>query len=592
MAHSLNPEDVLKFVHCLKYILSGVSTILFPNTIYVKGGKNLIKLNANPDKLTYDLFCPETSCRSPGDKHRSSWFPNSHLQGKALPDLGSASQMALAALCQPWIRFLHYDISMFLEYCFPTIFHETQDQTGRERRPDKMGQQRNSIENEYRSVSYHEGTTNLRRNKKRFIHPSQVSQLAGGPQYDATAPLEMLQHREVYKVYRKTVQNTEEPELLKALELLHALTDAKGDRRLLDLVQKTLELDSFQKPFAKGLGKRIENELSKGRISRPCLGETISFLGGLLAESFGKFWSEMAGRLKDYGVEETGNEGWIRLKPILKVISTKIIITRLHGRKNNNCHPVKTQPSEEDKATFNRAIQVASQGWPTPEVLHFLRHLQTYGPQEDLPLLENNLFCCLEVQKFRNVHHAMPDRVLLKKKVKVIKEKFLFPLTNPVLQLSSEILQKSLQDTESAEQSEIPSLAVFNHLQDSLCDSLLPFWAGFRKAWQIRSPASAQRLPLLRVQQMLRKRLALFEMEEPSVKTFHLPPIQHSSESKFPSTVTFSFSISQGITIKENSEQDRDTQTPMAREDGTISQIGQLPPLIRTSPNRLPVDRT
>ncbi|MEE6477283.1 hypothetical protein FKM82_011450 [Ascaphus truei] len=98
--------------------------------------------------------------------------------------------------------------------------------------------------------------------------------------------------------------------------------------------------------------------------------------------------------------------------------------------------------------------------------------------------------------------------------------------------------------------SELPSLSIFAHLQDSLCDSLLPFWAGFRKAWLDRSPASAQRVPVLRVQQMLRKRLALFEVVQTPLKTFHLPLVQLSPGRRLQPMITFSFSMSRGVTLK------------------------------------------
>ncbi|KAM8947257.1 uncharacterized protein RCH25_050390 [Pelodytes ibericus] len=413
--------------------------------------------------------------------------------------------------------------------------------------------------------------------KERMNLPDEVSRFAVDPAPDHTVNLELLQHRAVYKAYRKSVQHTEEPEVLKVLELLHSLQGDNGS--LLCLVQEILDLDSFQSPSLKALRKRLANEFSKGKISKSTLEKTIGFLSSLLADSFGKFWSEISGQLKDCRVEEIGKEGWARLEPVLKVIATKIVLKRLHGRKNNSYIPAKTQPSVDDKATFTHAVHVAAQGWPTPEVLHFLRHLQMVGAQEGLPLLENNLLCYLEMKKYRNIHHAMPDRGLLRRKVRVIKERFLLPFA-PIPQLFADILQESLKAAEAADQSEAPASTIFTHLQESLSDSLLPFWAGFRKAWQIRSPTSAQRIPQLRVQQKLRERLANFELEESPLKTFHLPPVR-PAESRSPSMITFSFSISQGVTIKENSAQGRDSQTPP--DSRRILHGEELPPLSRLS---------
>ncbi|XP_053314979.1 uncharacterized protein LOC128482984 [Spea bombifrons] len=496
-----------------------------------------------------------------------------------LLDWGSACQVALAALFQPWIRFLRYDIAVFLEFCAPTLFQEDKEPAGATGSHRQPGQKRNKNEREHGSFTLQGGKVHSKRRKERLIPPREASGHAGGHRQDAETLKEMLHHRAVYKVYRNVVQDTEEPEMLKALELLRALTETQGDRRLLGLVKKTLELDVLLSPYTKGLRKRLEKELLKGQIRRSTLEETTGFLSSLLAESFGKFWAEMSGRLKDYGVEKPGGEGWARIQPILKVIATKIVLKRLQGRKNQSCHPVKTLPSAEDIDLFNQALQVAAQGWPTPEVLHFLRHLQTHGPQEGLPLLENNLLCCLEVQKYKNIHHPMPDRGLVKRKVKVVKERFLLPQMNPVLQLSPELLQKALQEAEAAEQSELPPPTLFNHLQDALRDSLLPFWAGFRKTWVNRSPASAQRLPLLRVQQMLRRRLALFELEEIPTKTFHLPPLKNLPTRRFPSMVTFSFSISNGVKIMENSHR----ETPTPQDNRRMSRVGELPPISQMS---------
>ncbi|XP_075454916.1 uncharacterized protein LOC142493975 [Ascaphus truei] len=514
---------------------------------------------------------------SAGHVQQARGLLDSGSDGMQRTDLGSAARVALTALCEPWMRFLRYDITSFLEYCVPASFHETQEST--ERSPQNPGQTRTKKQIPG-GCSFQEGKMTLHR-KKRITGAGQVSRSDGDPRHDPGALLAMLQHRAIYKVYRKTVQDTEEPELLKALEILHALRGAAGEKKkmILGLVQKVVELDSIQSPLLKGLRKRLAAELSKGRISSSCMEETTDFLSSLLAESFGQFWNEVADRLKDYGVEQPGNEGWGRLEPILQVVTAKMVLKRLHGRKSNMCHLAQAQPNIEDIAAFHRAMQVAAEGWPTLEVLHFLRFLQVHGPPEGLPLLENNLLCCLEVQKYKNAHHPMPDQGLLKRKVKVIQGRFLSQQTNPVLQLSPEALHSFLQDTEAAMHSELPSLSIFAHLQDSLCDSLLPFWAGFRKAWLDRSPASAQRVPVLRVQQMLRKRLALFEVEQTPLKTFHLPLVQLSPGRRLQPMITFSFSMSRGVTLKENSAQDRGSQMPTPPGSRRMSQACELPPI-------------
>ncbi|XP_056419636.1 uncharacterized protein LOC130361095 [Hyla sarda] len=524
--------------------------------------------HGGPSQQLVPDVCPESSMTPAGDSwthhgRRDLGGPDLSLGGTQLEDLRTAYHSALAALRDPWIRFLKYDITMFLKFCFPNS-QESGSSANKGRKPR---QKRLSKENRQWGPHYGGG-----KKVKRRKDPVMVSSLVPGhPAHDPSIPLEMLQYRAVYKAYKKLVQETEEPQTLRVLETLHSLQSNSDDWKVPGLVQKVLELDPIQTPQLTGLRKHLTAELSRGVISSSSITQLTRVLASLLAASFTKFWGELSGRLKDYGVEPPGNEGWARLEPILLALSTKMAVKRLHGRKDEVYHPAQLQPTEEDGDAFNQTLDMAARGWPTPEVLHFLKYLQTHGLQEGLPLLENNLLCCLELRKYKNAHHAMPDRGLLKRKVHVIKERFLLSHGNPVLQLSPELLEVALQDTEAAAHTDLPSITLFHHLHDRLTDSLLPFWAGFRKAWASRSPASAQRVPLLRVQQMLRKRLALFEVEEVPLTTFHLPPIQPSSH-KAPSMVTFSFSMSNGLILKENS-----AKTPDPPASRRTSQTRVLP---------------
>ncbi|XP_040286728.1 uncharacterized protein LOC120999805 isoform X2 [Bufo bufo] len=519
---------------------------------------------------------PESSITHAGEPavgHSDASSGQIHLE-----DLGSAYHLALDALRDSWIRFLNYDISMFLKYCVPPSHHKSKKSGSSASKGVKTRQKRSHKENGHGGL-HHGGSKKASKRRDPFTVPSQITGCPSHLLHDPNIPLEMLQHRAVYKAYKKLVQETEMPQALRVLEMLHALQSKKGEAKMLGLIQKVLELDAIQNPQLQGLRKHLTNELSKGMVSSSSITQVTRFLGGLLAASFNKFWVEMLGRLKDYGVEQSGNEGWARLEPILLVLSTKMAMKRLHGRRNDVYHPAQLQPSVDDGDTFHQALEMAAKGWPTPEVLHFLKYLQIHGPQEGLPLLENNLLCCLELMKYKNAHHAMPDHGLLKRKVHVIKERFLFLHGNPVLQLSPELLEAALRDAEVAAHSDLPAISLFDHLHDWLTNSLLPFWAGFRKAWAVRSPSSAQRVPQLRVQQMLRKRLAKFEVEETPLKTFQLPPVQHNPQKAGSSMVTFSFSMTAGLTLKENT-----AQTPDHPASRRPSQPGLLPSISPTFP--------
>ncbi|XP_073527782.1 uncharacterized protein [Phyllobates terribilis] len=518
-----------------------------------------------------------------GHLHRGPRDPapggNDLSGGIQLADLGSTYHLALDALRDPWIQFLNYDITTFLKFCAPLSLEFGSSATVK-----KITKQKRS-DKENRHWGLHQGGGKKVKRKK---DPS----LVPGP-----LTLEMLQHRAVYKAYKKLVQETEEPQTLRVLEMLHALQSTRGERDMLALIQKVLELDVLQNLQLQELRRHLRSDLSRGAISSSSISRVTGLLGALLDVSFHKFWGEISGRLKVYGVEQSGNEGWARLEPILLVLSTKIATKRLHGQRSDVYHPAQMQPSVDDVVAFHQAIGMAAQGWPTPEILHFLKYLQTHGPQEGLPLLENNLLCCLELRKYRNAHHAMPDRGLLKRKVHVLRERFLLLHENGGLQLSPELLEAAQRDTEAATHSDLPSTSLFDHLQDWLTDSLLPFWAGFRRAWAVRSPSSAQREPVLRMQQMLRKRLALFEVEETPLKTFHLPQVQLDPSKAAPSMVTFSFSMTNGLSLKESSAQTPDP--PLSRSSSQTAALTSMRPTSPEPPQldasavaRIPDERT
>ncbi|KAM4693088.1 uncharacterized protein O3C94_003818 [Discoglossus pictus] len=526
---------------------------------------------------SYPILSRSTDfCSGPPVQQKKTQSLLGCCEGLQHSDLGSAARVALGALCEPYIRFLHYDITSFLEYCVPLSYNETQKLEGREGSPVQTQHTRVNKQRSNEKFGLQEGHTRLRRKKEQLVLPSQMSQFI--QEHEPRAILELLQHKSIYRVYRKAVQATEEPELLKALEILHALKSVKAERKIMALVQRVLELDSIQIPLMKGLRKRLAEELLKGRIGKPCLEEITTFLSCLLAESFDNYWKEVMERLKDYGIEQPTDDDWTRLGPILQVITTKMVMKRLHSRKGNTSYAAQVKPTEEDLATFHESVQVAAEGWPTLEILHFLDYLQIHGPHEGLPLLENNLLCCLEIQKYRNAHHPMPDKELLKRKVKVIRDRFLTLHANTVLQVPRELLESILIDIEHGIYTEIPYVSIFDHLREVLYDSLLSFWAAFRKVWHTRSPASAQRAPVLQVQQMLRRRLALFQAEEDPPKTFHLPPVIPSPEKKPQSPLTYSFSVSRGVSLKDDGTQDRASQTPPAGSR-RMSLACELPPI-------------
>ncbi|XP_069464966.1 uncharacterized protein [Ambystoma mexicanum] len=405
-------------------------------------------------------------------------------------------------------------------------------------------------------------------------------------------PSELLQSRAVFNIYRRLVQDTETAELQGVLELLRQLEDCqvgKVRKRRLALVKRFLAMDDAHSvlalnPVPKDLGKKLRSEWTNGKISDTSLEEMGSYLRSLLGESFGRFWEDMVEGLEECGIDpsQVRAEGWSQLQPILYAVASKLIRRRLKKRRAKMKHTVRAQPTADDKASLSRSLELAAEGWPTLEMLHFLKYLQTYGPLEELPLLENHLHFCLEVKKFKNAYHDVPDKTLLQKKAWIIRDCFLTSKLDPSLQLAMEedLLQRTIEAVEKSLNVHTPPPDLFHELHEAVFASLLPFWAGFRKMWTTRSPASAKRPPVLRVQHLLKKRRALFDREEELEKTFHLPPLSEVPRSQKLPRFTYTFSIGKGLALKDDdSTEDAEPDSDGAPGSRKMSEVFQLPPI-------------
>lgn len=183
----------------------------------------------------------------------------------------------------------------------------------------------------------------------------------------------------------------------------------------------------------KELKTRLKTEVVQGELSDFCWREMRLALRAFVAPAFEQFWEEVNEGLKKHRVHpsQTLEEDWCKLEPFLHSIAAKVALRRLRIQKAKAGSAATVQPTREDKTSFWQSLRNAAEGWPTIEMLHFLKHLQVHGP----PVLESGLQFLLEVQKFKNAHHAWPDMALLKKKVAVIHNCFLASQIEPRLQV-------------------------------------------------------------------------------------------------------------------------------------------------------------
>nr|XP_014430711.2 uncharacterized protein LOC102457038 [Pelodiscus sinensis] len=483
--------------------------------------------------------------------------------------LEPVAQHVLAVLSEAWLRYLRYEIATFLE--------------ARKRQGN---------------TSFHaqEGSKQQRRQQKKAAKP-QGSDSAGVASREGSVtpqcPLDLLNNKVVFKAYKKAAQEMQDVGLHRVLELMQKLeccqAAPEGRKRLscvdlLDLCGQQGD-EALSRGLPRELRKRLRAEVGRGRVSDSSLGDIQAALLAHMAPAFESFWAEVSNGLGRHGVQpfKIQDKRWPKLEPLLHLLASKVALKRLRSRKAVGGSAATAQPSREDKGSFGQFLRAAAEGWPTLEMLHFLKHLQVHGPR----VLEHGLHFQLEVQKFKNAHHAVPDRALLRKKVQVIRSCFLVSQLEPRLQVlvDAETLGRAVRAAEQSLQQDAPAPppGLFDELRDSVSSTLLPYWAGFRKAWLKRSLASAQRVPVLRAQQLLQQSQALLEQPQGPPPPCQLPPLQprpNVKGNKQQDSVTYTFSISRGIALKATSREDTSSHSSRPPVLGNVKRSArvQLPP--------------
>ncbi|KAM6463867.1 uncharacterized protein PHA67_010785 isoform 2-T2 [Liasis olivaceus] len=483
-------------------------------------------------------------------------------------------QYVLPILGRVWLHYVRHEVTTFLEYCVPMSHLDVQSTKSKDHRSkqDRNGRIKKQKQNTYVHDSKDRGLHGKRDRKKVVSKSPGTSSTDQGSRekspvlQDSPTPQnvpDFLSNPVILNVYKKAackMQNIELQMVLGLLQEVEACLEAPGYEKYLNCAVKFLDIwDKLgalrsSVPFPKELKKRIKEEVAQGEITDFSWNEIQLLLRSLVVPAFEQFWGEMSEGLKKYGLvpSQIPEERWCKLEPFLHVIAGKVALRHLRNREAQDASAATAKPTREDKDSFWQSLKEAAEGWPTVEMLHFLKHLQVHGT----PVLESGLHFLLEVQKFKNAHHAWPDMALLKKKVLVIRDCFLASQIEPRLQVAvdNKRLGRAIRAAEQALQKEIPPPGLFDSLKDSVAIILMPYWAAFQKHWLKRSAASAQRAPVLRNQLLLQKRQAILNESPPSLQ---LPPLQQpkgDNGSKSQDGFIYSFSVSEGLIIRNTNK--------------------------------------
>ncbi|KAL8559659.1 hypothetical protein ACOMHN_008370 [Nucella lapillus] len=220
----------------------------------------------------------------------------------------------------------------------------------------------------------------------------------------------------------------------------------------------------------------------------------------------------------------------------------------------------RSQPSREDKNEFLQALGQSALGQPTILMLYFYKYVFKHGEDDGMPLLDNDLFFYIEVQKFKDCSPAFSDEVMMKRKVQSTVDCFLGSVYFPSLQIdiSSEIHTKMMKAGQRylTGKEVVPSL--FDEAQYYVFKELLPYWAGFRKSQHY--PNDLKKRPVTKQEKLLQKRLDTMENYQIPSKDIHLPRIPDGSGASY--TIT----LSDGVKCRQVSESPNPTPVPELKE--------------------------
>ncbi|XP_052275180.1 uncharacterized protein LOC127874696 isoform X4 [Dreissena polymorpha] len=207
----------------------------------------------------------------------------------------------------------------------------------------------------------------------------------------------------------------------------------------------------------------------------------------------------------------------------------------------------RSQPHKDDREEFYKALKSCAAGTMSIQMLYFYKYLTKHAEEDNMPLIDKDLFFYIEVQKFKECSHQFADEELLRRKVQSLIDCFLESFTSPSLQvdIGTELQQKSLRSAQRYLQGKEVFSNIFDEAQLAVFKELLPYWAGFRKTYS--PPEDPGKKPVTKYQKMLKKRLEVIDNYVIPSSEFRLPNIPEGA------IAAFTFSLSDGVKLRPQS---------------------------------------
>ncbi|KAL4237950.1 hypothetical protein ACF0H5_002660 [Mactra antiquata] len=207
----------------------------------------------------------------------------------------------------------------------------------------------------------------------------------------------------------------------------------------------------------------------------------------------------------------------------------------------------RAQPHKDDREEFYKSLKQCASGKMSLQMLYFFKYLLKHSEEDNMPLIDKDLFFYIEVQKFKECSHQHADEELLRRKVQSLIDCFLESITTPSVQvdISTDLQQKTLRSAQRYLAGKDVFSNIFDEAQLSVFKELLPYWAGFRKSYS--PPEDPNKKPVTKYQKMLKKRMDIIDNYVIPPNEFHLPSIPEGG------VAAFTFSLTDGVKLREES---------------------------------------
>ncbi|KAL5009301.1 hypothetical protein ScPMuIL_014882 [Solemya velum] len=361
---------------------------------------------------------------------------------------------------------------------------------------------------------------------------------------------EMTGNKQIMTSFKKHLQDGEDKERISMLHLYldidsyHALgTNKKGKDTQAHLIHKTY-LEPNAKKHLK-FNEKIQHRLlsEKDRPKSATVREMQHFVLPKIDESFSAY---IISKAEENGLDAHALVNLSQAELAMRMGSDAAMLGGWK-KKFKGKHTGRAQPTKEDREEFFKTLKASAAGQLSLPMLYFYKYLVKHGPEDGVPLIDKSMFFYLEAQKFKDCSHAFADDELLRHKVQSIVDCFLESVTGPVVQvdLPAELQQRTLRQAQRYLHmaGRDASSNIFDEAQLTVFKELLPYWAGFKKAYA--PPDDPTKTPVTKYQKMLKKRLDTINNYKMPPRVFSLPAIPEGG------VAAYTFTLSEGVKWRE-----------------------------------------